>query len=305
MDYDIAIIGAGAAGLTAAIYAVRAGKKTAVFEKLVAGGQIVNTPKISNYPGTPGISGAAWSQALEKQASDLGAEMIYDEVLQLEQVDNGFKLSTEDESYTARTVIVATGLNERKMEVPGEAKFIGRGVSFCATCDGSFYKDKTVAVVGGGNTALSDALYLSDLAKKVYLVHRRTEFRGEFALQEKIKTRKNVELVLGYVPTEVLGDKHVTGLKVREREDEAGNSEETLDVDGIFVAVGKIPNNQLIADLVELDESGYAITDDRCSTKTPGLFVAGDGRVKELRQLVTATADGAVAASSASEYLQN
>ncbi|MBR0480228.1 thioredoxin-disulfide reductase [Candidatus Saccharibacteria bacterium] len=302
MDYDIAIIGAGAAGLTAAIYAVRAGKKTAVFEKLVAGGQIVNTPKISNYPGTPGISGAAWSQALEKQASDLGAEMIYDEVLQLEQVDNGFKLSTEDESYTARTVIVATGLNERKMEVPGEAKFIGRGVSFCATCDGSFYKDKTVAVVGGGNTALSDALYLSDLAKKVYLVHRRTEFRGEFALQEKIKTHKNVELVLGYMPIEVVGDKHVTGLKIRERE---GTLEKTLGVDGIFVAVGKIPSNQLIADLVELDEAGYAITDDRCSTKTPGLFVAGDGRVKELRQLVTATADGAISASSASEYLQN
>ncbi|MDO4986873.1 MAG: thioredoxin-disulfide reductase [Candidatus Saccharibacteria bacterium] len=300
MDYDVAIIGAGAAGLTAAIYAVRAGKKTAVFEKLVAGGQIVNTPKISNYPGTPGISGAAWSQALEKQASDLGAEMIYDEVLQLEQVDNGFKLSTEDESYTARTVIVATGLNERKMEVPGEAKFIGRGVSFCATCDGSFYKDKTVAVVGGGNTALSDALYLSDLAKKVYLVHRRTEFRGEFALQEKIKTRKNVELVLGYMPIEVVGDKRVTGLKIRERE---GTLEKTLGVDGIFVAVGKIPSNQLIADLVELDEAGYAITDDRCSTKTPGLFVAGDGRVKELRQLVTATADGAISASSAIDFL--
>ncbi|MBR1795805.1 thioredoxin-disulfide reductase [Candidatus Saccharibacteria bacterium] len=300
MDYDVAIIGAGAAGLTAAIYAVRAGKKTAVFEKLVAGGQIVNTPKISNYPGTPGISGAAWSQALEKQASDLGAEMIYDEVLQLEQVDNGFKLSTEDESYTARTVIVATGLNERKMEVPGEAKFIGRGVSFCATCDGSFYKDKTVAVVGGGNTALSDALYLSDLAKKVYLVHRRAEFRGEFALQEKIKTRKNVELVLGYMPIEVVGDKRVTGLKIRERE---GTLEKTLGVDGIFVAVGKIPSNQLIADLVELDEAGYAITDDKCGTKTPGLFVAGDGRVKELRQLVTATADGAVAASSAIDFL--
>ena len=300
MDYDVAIIGAGAAGLTAAIYAVRAGKKTAVFEKLVAGGQIVNTPKISNYPGTPGISGAAWSQALEKQASDLGAEMIYDEVLQLEQVDNGFKFSTEDESYTARTVIVATGLNERKMEVPGEAKFIGRGVSFCATCDGSFYKDKTVAVVGGGNTALSDALYLSDLAKKVYLVHRRTEFRGEFALQEKVKARKNVELVLGYVPAEVVGDNHVTSLKVRERD---GDAEKLLGVDGVFVAVGKMPNNQLIADLVELDETGYAITDDRCSTKTPGLFVAGDGRVKELRQLVTATADGAIAASSAIDFL--
>lgn len=266
----------------------------------MAGGQIVNTPKISNYPGTPGISGAAWSQALEKQASDLGAEMIYDEVLQLEQIDGGFKLSTEDESYTARTVIVATGLDERKMEVPGEAKFVGRGVSFCATCDGSFYKDKTVAVVGGGNTALSDALYLSDLAKKVYLVHRRTEFRGEFALQEKIKTRKNVELVLGYMPIEVVGDKRVTGLKIRERE---GTLEKTLGVDGIFVAVGKIPSNQLVADLVELDEAGYAITDDKCQTKTPGLFVAGDGRVKELRQLVTATADGAVAASSAIDFL--
>ena len=221
----------------------------------------------------------------------------------------------------AKTVIVATGLVERKLEIPGEAEYFGRGVSYCATCDGAFCKGKTVVVVGGGNSALGSALYLSDLAEKVYLVHRRADFRGDFALQEKIKARKNIELVLGYVPTEIIGDgKKATGIKLAKRaelavmktaKDEPAEAAQGTDApvtrelqtDAVFVAIGKTPANQLIKDLVELDGNGYAITDEHCTTKTEGLFVAGDGRAKELHQLVTATADGAIAAHSAIKFL--
>lgn len=294
-DFDVAIVGAGAAGLTAAIYARRAGLKTVVFEKLVAGGQIVNAPKIANYPATPGISGAEWAKTLAKQAVELGADLVYDEVLELKRKESGFVLRVEDREISARAVIVATGLVERRLRIPGEERLLGKGVSFCATCDGAFYQGKDVAVVGGGNSALSSAIYLAGLARKVYLVHRREEFRGDFALQEKVRGLENVELVLGCVPEEIVGEKKVTGLKISDGRE--------LAVEGVFVAVGKVPANQLIKDLVELDEGGYAVTDEKRQTKTPGLFVAGDGRTEVLRQLVTATADGAVAASGAREFL--
>ena len=299
--YDIAIVGGGAAGLTAAIYARRAEKSVIVFEKLVAGGQIVNTPKISNYPATPGISGAEWAKALEKQALDLGTEIEYEEIISIEKNDSIFHLRTEDDEFKAKAVIFSAGLTDRKMDIPNEEEFVGRGISYCATCDGAFYKDKIVAVIGGGNSALGSALYLSEIAKKVYLVHRRFEYRATEILQEKIAERENIEPVLGYVPSEIIAEgKKVVGLKLVNNVSESRE----LNLDGVFVAIGKVPHNDLIAELVDFDENGYAITDENCATKTPGLFVAGDCRAKTLRQLVTATADGAVAASSAINYLQ-
>ncbi len=306
--YDIAIIGAGAAGLTAGIYASRAGKKVAVFERLVAGGQIVNTPKIANYPATPGISGAEFSQALEKQAEDCGAEIIYEEIQKIEYRQPSFSLTSDEGEYQADALIMATGQSERKMGLANEAKFEGRGISYCATCDGNFYRDKNVIVVGGGNTALNEAIYLSGLAQKVYLVHRRKTLRAEQTLQDKARQKDNIELVLGYTPCEILeADKKFGGLKVLETEADGQPKEsgETIDLmaDGVFVAVGHLPENGLVSELIELDAGGYAVTDADCRTKTPGLFVAGDGRAKTVRQLVTATADGAIAAKSALEYL--
>lgn len=292
--YDVAIVGAGPAGLTAAIYACRAGEKVTVFEKLVAGGQIINTPRIENYPATPGITGAEWAQTLAKQAEDLGAEMIFEEVLGIEKSDGHarFGLKTEGGEYFAQNVIIATGLVEKKLKIPGEEKYLGRGVSYCATCDGAFYRGKTVAVIGGGNSALSSATYLAGIAEKIYLIHRRTEYRADQILQEKIAKLKNVVPVLGYVPVEITGEEKVEKIKLK-----SSSEARDLVVDGVFVAIGHEPKNELLKDLAELDENGYAITDEKCRTKTEGLFVVGDGRQKELRQLVTAVADGAIAAS--------
>lgn len=330
MIYDIAIIGAGPAGLTAAVYACRAEKSVIVFEKLVAGGQIVNTPKISNYPATPGISGADWAKTLEKQAEDLGAEIRYDEVISIEKTEASaessasrsslFVIKTADTDFSAKTVIFAAGLVDRKMAVPGEEKFVGRGISYCATCDGAFYKGKTVAVVGGGNAALASALYLSDIAEKVYLVHRREEYRATEILQDKIAERKNIEPVLGFIPSGLITDNDkLVGLELKKNpvalddipnqdansahDNTASETTHTLTLDGIFVAIGHEPKNHLISDFADFDGHGYILTDENCQTATPGVFAAGDCRAKSLRQLVTATADGALAATSAIDLL--
>lgn len=293
--YDMAVIGAGPAGLTAGIYGTRANKKVIVFEMLTPGGQIVNTSTISNYPVAPGITGPEFGQVLSKQAEDLGVEIEYAEVSHIDKADGYFKITTEDGNFEAKTITLATGTQPRKLELEHEDEFTGKGISYCATCDGAFYKDKVVAVNGGGNSALHEALYLADIASKVYLVHRRTEFRGSEDMVEKIKAKGNVELVLGANITKLNGDKKLTSVET--------DTGQTLDVDGLFVSIGRIPNAKKLIDGLEVVDGDYVAAGENCITNIPGVFVAGDVRNKELRQLVTATSDGAIAANEALKYL--
>jgi len=297
--YDVLIIGAGPAGLTAAIYACRAEKSTLVLEAKTYGGQIINTPDIANYPVAPGISGFDFATTLYNQAKNLGAEVKFEKVTEVR--DGEVKtVVTPKNTYEAKTVIVATGAENRKLGVEGEDKLIGRGISYCATCDGNFFRKKVVAVAGGGNTAVEDALYLADLAEKVYLIHRRDAFRADAALVSKLKERDNVELVLNANVTKLLYEQRLQGVEVT---DKLTGDTRVLDVAGLFVAVGQVPENQNFAQLIDLDASGYAIAGEDCLTKVPGVFVAGDNRVKDVRQLITAASDGAVAATAAIKYL--
>lgn len=298
-QYDIVIIGAGPAGLTAAIYARRAAKSALVLEAKTYGGQIINTLDIENYPVEPHISGVDFAKKLYNQATELGAEIEFEKATEIK--DNGKlkEVITEDGAYTAKAVIIATGSENRKLGLENEEKLIGRGVSYCATCDGAFYKDKKVAVVGGGNTALEDALYLADIAEKVYLIHRRDEFRGAEASVKKLREKKNIELVLNSRVTKLIADKKLQSIEVTNKDDSVKN----LEVDGIFVAIGRTPETQGFANLIKLDEAGYIIGSENCHTNIEGIFVAGDTRTKELRQLVTATSDGAIAATEAINYI--
>ena len=304
--YDTIIIGAGTAGLTAAIYARRANQKVLVLEGKTYGGQIVTTLNIENYPVAPHISGVDFAKKLYAQATELGAEIEFEEVLEVEktEADEGessprstFTVKTEDDEYEARAIIIATGSEDKKLGLKNEEKFTGRGVSYCATCDGAIYKDQEVAVVGGGNTALYDALYLSDIAKKVYLIHRRNEFRGDPILVDKIKKHDNVEFIMETQVTEIKGEKKLESIELTKN---TGEKEE-LKISALFVAIGRTPATAAFADLVKLDEHGYVIAGEDCLTSTPGVFVAGDVRTKSLRQLVTAASDGAVAANAAAQ----
>lgn len=294
--YDIAIVGAGPAGLTAGIYAVRANKKVIVFEALTAGGQIINTSHIDNYPVAPHITGLEFGQTLEKQAKDLGVEIEYSEVTHIVKENNVFMVRTEDETYSSRVVIIASGTSPRKLGLKNEDVFAGKGISYCATCDGAFYKGKTVAVNGGGNSALHEALYLSNIAAKVYLIHRRNEFRASDNLVDKVKAKDNIELVLESSIIELLGDDHLQGIKT--------DTGREIVLDGLFVSIGRTPNTKNLIDGLELVEGDYAKANEDCHTNIPGVFVAGDVRSKELRQLVTATSDGAIAATEAVNYLK-
>lgn len=297
--YDIIVIGAGPAGMTAAIYARRAAKSVLVLEAQSYGGQIINTPDIENYPAAANISGFDFATNVYNQAKALGAEFKFEKVLEISDRGEEKEIVTKRNTYRARTVIIATGSENRKLGVEGEEKLVGRGVSYCATCDGAFYKGKVTAVVGGGNTALEDALYLADLVKKVYLIHRRDSFRGQEATVQKLRERENVELVLNSNVTKLIAEKRLKGIEVT---DKSGEVRE-IAADGLFVAVGRNPENQNFASLIELDEAGYAKSGEDCKTKTPGIFVAGDNRAKAVRQLVTAAADGAVAAEQAIKFL--
>ena len=299
--WDIIIIGAGPAGMTAAIYARRAAKSVLVLEALSYGGQIINTPDIENYPVAAHISGFDFATKVYEQAKALGAEFKFEKAVSIEDGGEKKTVHTAKNTYTGKAVIIATGSENRKLGVEGEDKLVGRGISYCATCDGAFYRKKTVAVVGGGNTALEDALYLADLAEKVYLIHRRDEFRAEAATVERVKSRENVELVLDSVVKSLIADKKLTAVEVVNKHGET----RTIEVNGLFVAVGRIPENQNFAQVIALDSAGYALSGEDCHTDTPGIFVAGDNRVKEVRQLVTATADGAVAATEAIKYLNS
>ena len=296
--YDVIIVGAGMAGMTAAIYAKRAGKSVLILEARVHGGQIINTLKIGNWPGEPGISGPDLMNKIYHQVNKLGVEVEYEEVMSVDCAKGGFAVKTDEAEYSCGAIILAVGTEPKRLGLAREEELVGRGVSYCATCDGAFCKGKAVAVIGGGNTALYDALYLADVAEKVYVVHRRKEFRGDKVLVDRLKAKGNVELVLGYEPEEIMGEKKVEGLRVK-----GADTEKTLAVEGVFVAVGEKPVTEKFAKLVELDNKGYVVAGEDCKTSRSGVFVAGDCRTKVLRQLVTAASDGAVAAGAAVEYL--
>ena len=297
--YDILIVGAGPAGMTAAIYARRASRSVLVLEARTYGGQIVNTPDIENYPVEAHISGFDFATRVYEQAAALGAEFKFEKVTEIADHGDYKTVTTPRNTYEAKTIILATGSENRRLGLPDEEKLTGRGVSYCATCDGAFFRKKTVAVVGGGNTALEDALYLSGLAEKVYLIHRRDAFRGEEATAARIAAQENIEILWNSRVTKLIAEKKLQAIEVTRSD---GNVQ-TLEVNGLFVAVGRIPENQNFAKLIELDDAGYIRSGENCLTNIPGIFAAGDNRVKEVRQLVTATGDGAVAATAAIRYL--
>ena len=299
--YDIIIIGAGPAGLTSAIYARRASKKVLVLEAKNYGGQIINTLDIENYPAEAHISGFDFATKLYNQAKDLGAEVVFEKVVDINNNETIKEVITTKNTYKTKTIIIATGSENRKLSLPNEDELVGKGISYCATCDGAFYKKKIVAVVGGGNTALEDALYLSDIVSKVYLIHRRDEFRGEESTIKLLKEKENVEFIYNSTITKLNADKKLTSIEVTNKD----GSIQTINIDGLFVAVGRIPENQNFAKLIDLDESGYIKAGENCNTNVKGIFVAGDNRVKEVRQLVTATSDGAIAATEAIKYINS
>ena len=288
--YDTIIIGGGPAGLTAAIYARRANLKTLVLEATACGGQIIITPDIENYPAAMHISGLDFASRLESQANELGAEIRFEEVTGIK--DSGVEkiVYTDSGEYSGKTVIIATGTSPRKLSLEGEDQLVGHGISYCATCDGSFYRGRTVAVNGGGNTALDDALFLSNIAEKVYLIHRRDEFRGDAETVTKIKAKENIELVLSSQVTKLNYDKRLSSIEVTD----TNGTTRTLEVAALFIAIGRTPSTAAFANQITMLDGGY-IDGEYCHTNIPGIFVAGDCRNKEVRQLVTATADGAVA----------
>lgn len=303
--YDIVVVGGGTAGLSAAIYGVRSGKTVLVLERGVYGGQIINSPEVENYPGIRKISGAEFARGLYEQATELGAKFSQGHVVRIEE-QQGIKTvytqdGTEQKQYETRAVILATGVRNRPLGVDREEDLIGAGISYCATCDGMFFRGREVAVVGGGNTALEDAVFLSNYCSQVYLIHRRDKFRGEESQVRLLRQKENVTFVFH---TTVAGLKGEDTLEAVVLKDTLTGEERQLAVSGLFVAIGKIADNVSFDNLVDLDETGYIRAAEDCRTDTAGVFAAGDCRTKTVRQLATAAADGAVAALAACEYLE-
>ena len=292
--YDIIVVGAGPAGLTSAIYACRAKRSVLVLEANTYGGQIVSTPDIENYPVEEHISGFDFATKLYNQTKNLGAEIKFEKVINIED-GSVKKVITPKNTYECKAIILATGAENRKLGLPNEDELVGKGVSYCSTCDGMFYKGRDVAVVGGGNTALEDALYLSEICNTVYLIHRRDTFRADEALIERVKETNNIKCIMNSRVTKLIADDKLSSIEI--------NGDSTIDVDGIFISVGRVPENQNFAKLINLNDFGYVIASEDCHTNVDGIFVAGDNRTKLLRQLVTATGDGAVAATEAIKYI--
>lgn len=290
--YDIIIIGAGPAGLTAALYALRANKKVLIFEAKSYGGQIINASKIENYPGIENISGFDFATTLYNQVKRLNGEIKYETVTRVTEEKEVF---TNQGKYEAKAIIIATGSTSRKLNIENEKEYVGRGVSYCATCDGNFFKDKIVAVIGGGQTAIYDCLYLSDIVSKVYLIYRGEKLNCELNKLDKLNELSNLEIILNTNVSKIIGSDLVTGIEITNNN---GNKSE-INIDGLFIAVGQEPKNEIFSNVVDLNEKGYILTTDGVHTKTNGIYVAGDTRVKELRQLTTAVSDGSIAATIA------
>lgn len=298
--YDVLVVGGGPGGYTAALYAARSGLSVAVLEKLSAGGQMATTSMIDNYPGFPdGVDGFDLGQQMEQQAQKYGAETIYGEVTEVDLHAEPKIVRSSEGDFSGRTVILATGAYPRELGLPEEQELRGRGVAYCATCDGMMFRGKTVVVNGGGNTAVEDALYLSKLCAKVYLVHRRDQLRAS-AVYRKALDEQGVEILWNSRVTGLRKEKHLTGVEL---EDVKTGEKRELACDGIFVAIGRVPDTALFTGQIELDPTGYIIADETCRTNVPGVFAVGDVRTKAVRQVVTAAADGANAAHFAEEYL--
>ena len=301
--YDIIIIGGGPAGLTASIYALRAKKSVLLIERYAPGGQVAQTGKIENYPGFKSIDGLELSNLMFEQASDLGLETIYTDVIKYDLLGKVKKVETYDGTFECKAVVLALGAVARQLDVENEKKFIGKGISYCATCDGNFFKDKNVAVVGGGNTSFEDCLYLADIVNKIYLIHRRDEFRGDKHTLLKLKEFEKVgkiEFVLNSVVKVLNGEDKLTSVVVENKIDKTLRE---IPVDGLFVAIGRRPDTSLIQDVITLDENGYIITDENMRTNIDGVYAVGDVRQKRLRQIVTACSDGAISAVDIIDYI--
>ncbi|HGM1479911.1 TPA: thioredoxin-disulfide reductase [Clostridioides difficile] len=297
---DIIVIGAGPAGLTSAIYAMRAGLSVTVFEKNIYGGQVASTSEVENYLAVQKISGVEFSNNIYNQAVAQGVDIQFDEVEEINLEGKVKVVKTSSGEHKAKAVILANGVERRKLGCAGEQEFTGRGVSYCATCDGAFFKDKEVAIVGGGNTALEDALFLANNCTKVYLIHRRDSFRGEEVLEKSVKARENIEILYSHGVEKIEGEKTVSKIEVKNLKTE---EKRTIDVSGIFIAIGLKPNNKMFENVLDLDEGGYIISDESCTTSVEGVYVAGDSRTKFLRQIITAASDGAIAAVQAANYI--
>ena len=301
MIYDIIVIGGGPAGLTASIYARRANKTVLVLEKETFGGQITSSPKVENIPGFNSLSGNEFAEKLVDQAIFQGAELDSAEVLSV--TDGEIKtVVTDVGEYKAKAIIIATGAKHRLLGLANETDYIGNGISFCAVCDGAFYSGRTVAVIGGGNSALQEAILLSDLAKKVYVVQNLDFLTGEKKLADELKSKQNVEIILGTVVDEYIGDGELKGIKIKKS---ANGETRELTVDGVFAAIGLAPQNDAFKNVISVDSRGYAESDESLKTKTKGIFVAGDCRIKNVRQVVTASNDGAISALSACDYVDS
>ena len=295
--YDVIVVGAGPAGLTSALYLKRANKKVLVLEAKSYGGQIINASIVENYPSIEAISGFDFATNLYNQVKKLGVEIKFETVI---RVESDKTVITNKNEYKAKAVIIATGTVNRKLNIDNEQLFIGRGISYCATCDGNFYKDKIVAVNGGGSTALEDAIYLSNLASKVYLIHRRDKFKGENKYLEELKNKDNVEFILNSNIISLNGSDRLESISIRDNLDNVIK----IDVDCLFVAIGQEPKNEIFKNIVDINDDGYIVAMNDVYTKTYGIYVAGDTRVKSLRQLTTAVSDGSIAAAVAIKEME-
>ena len=295
---DIIIIGAGTAGLTAAIYARRSGQSVIIFERQSYGGQIINTPDIENYPGISHISGFEFATNLYEQAMSFNCDFRFEEVEEIIDEETHKLVKTNYGVYQCKSVIIATGAKNRPLGLENETKLIGKGISYCATCDGMFYKNKIVCVNGGGNTAIEDATFLSKYCKLVYLVHRRDQFRADSKDVDELKKKDNVKFIYNSVIDEINGDEFLNSITIK---NVITNETSKLDIQGLFIAIGQMPDNSKFTNVVDLDEKGYIIASENCKTKTKGIYAAGDCRTKDIRQLTTAASDGAIAALAASK----
>lgn len=296
--YDIIIVGAGPAGMTAALYAKQAGKNVLVFEKEAYGGQILKAHKVKNYPGFSEISGFEFATNIYNQLTNLNVEFKFEEVLKINLKSDTKEVITKKGNYLCKSVIIAAGAKSRKLNLNNEDNLIGKGVSYCTTCDGMFFKDKTVTVYGGGNSAIDGAIYLSDICEKVYLIYRRDNFRVENENIDNLKKKNNIEIIFNTTIIDLIGENKLESIKLKNKENVYN-----LDIDGLFIEIGYIPVSEICNNLVETDSEGYITSNEECKTNIEGIFVCGDIRVKDIRQLTTACSDGTIAALNACKYL--